>query len=127
MSTKFTKGPIDGVIIKKLTRHLDRRGSLCETFRSDEFPTGFIPAMSYISYTEPGISRGPHEHKDQTDLFAMPGPGNLMLKMWDNRTTSPTYGKYMELYAGKDNPITVIIPPVPVIFELNIIVRGGIM
>ncbi len=95
MPTKFTKGPIEGVIIKKLTRHLDHRGSLCETFRADELSAGFTPAMSYISYTEPGISRGPHEHTEQTDLFAMPGPGNFLLKMWDNRPTSPTYGSYM--------------------------------
>jgi dTDP-4-dehydrorhamnose 3,5-epimerase len=108
---EFTKGPIDGVVINKLTKHLDSRGSLCETYRADELPAGLTPAMSYISYTEPGIARGPHEHRDQTDIFAMPGPGNFLLKLWDNRPQSPTYGSYMQIYAGRDNPLTVIVPP----------------
>ena len=111
MSVKFTKGPIDGVIIKKLTKHLDHRGFLCETFRADELPAGLNPVMSYVSYTEPGIARGPHEHLNQTDIFAMLGPGNFLLKLWDNRKDSSSYGRFLELYAGEDNPVTVIIPP----------------
>ena len=111
MSSKLKKGQIEGVVTKKLTRHLDERGCLCETFRSDELPSGLVPAMSYISFTEPGISRGPHEHLEQTDIFAFVGPGNFKLKLWDNRTSSPTYMNWMELYAGKDNLLLVVIPP----------------
>ena len=111
MSVKFTKGPIDGVIIKILTKHLDHRGFLCETFRADELPSSLTPVMSYVSYTEPGIARGPHEHVNQTDIFAMLGPGNFFVKIWDNRKDSSSYGSFMELYAGEDNPVTVIIPP----------------
>ncbi len=50
----------------------------------------------------------------------MPGPGNFLLKMWDNRPTSPIYGSYMQIYAGKDNPITIIVPPGIVHGYLNI-------
>ena len=67
--------------------------------------------MSYISYTEPGITRGPHEHTEQTDIFSFVGPGNFLLKLWDNRKESSTYLNFTEIYAGQDNPITVIIPP----------------
>ena len=111
MAVNWIKGQIDGVIIKKLAKHLDRRGYLCETFRLDELPQGLSPVMSYVSYTEPGIARGPHEHKEQTDIFAFIGPGNFLLKLWDNRTESTTYGHYMEIFGGRDNPVTVIIPP----------------
>ena len=111
MALDWTRGQIDGVIIKKLTRHLDRRGYLCETFRLDELPQGLSPVMSYVSYTEPGIARGPHEHQEQTDIFAFIGPGTFLLKLWDNRIKSPTCGHYMEIYGGSDNPVSVIIPP----------------
>ena len=105
------KDQIEGVIMKKLVKHLDERGYLCETFRSDELPSDLKPTMSYVSYTEPGIARGPHEHLKQTDIFAFMGPGNFKLKLWDNRKSSPTYKKWMELYAGQDKPLLVVIPP----------------
>lgn len=111
MSINWTKGQIEGVIIKKLTKYLDKRGYLCETFRQDELPSGLNPVMSYVSFTEPGIVRGPHEHLKQTDIFAFIGPGNFLLKLWDNREESSTFHSFMDIFAGKDNPTTVIIPP----------------
>lgn len=109
--TNWNKGQIEGVIIKKLVKHVDQRGFLTETFRLDELPENLKPVMSYVSYTEPGISRGPHEHKHQTDIFSFIGPGNFLIKLWDNRKDSKTYGCFMEFYGGQDNPITVIVPP----------------
>ncbi len=111
MTVKWKKGPIEGVITRPLVKHLDRRGFLCETFRCDQLPAGLHPVMSYISYTEPGVTRGPHEHLQQTDIFSFVGPGNFQLKLWDNRRNSSTCGSWMEIYAGRDNPLTVIIPP----------------
>ena len=108
---EWVKGQIDGVIVKRLTKHVDERGFLVETFRLDELPKDLQPVMSYVSYTEPGIARGPHEHVKQTDIFSFIGPGNFMIKLWDNRTSSTTYGNYMQLYAGEDNPMTIIVPP----------------
>lgn len=109
--TEWLKGQIEGVVIKKLTKYPDRRGYLCETFRLDELPPNLKPVMSYVSYTEPGIARGPHEHREQTDIFAFIGPGNFLLKLWDDRAGSATRGSCMEIIAGKDNPLTVVIPP----------------
>ena len=108
---EWLKGQIEGVVVKKLTKFPDRRGFLCETFRLDELPPDLKPVMSYISYTEPGIARGPHEHREQTDIFVFLGPGNFFLKLWDNRAESATRGNFMELIAGTDNPIMMIIPP----------------
>lgn len=104
-------GHINGVVVIKLIRHVDERGFLCETVRIDELPGGLQPVMSYVSYTEPGVSRGPHEHSEQTDIFSFLGPGNFLIKLWDNRKGSATYGTCMQLHGGHDSPITVIIPP----------------
>lgn len=108
---KWEKGQIIGVEIKKLVKHVDSRGCLCETFRLDELPNELKPAMSYVSYTEPGICRGPHEHVYQTDIFSFIGPGNFLIRTWDNRKESVTYGNLIEIYGGTDNPVTVIVPP----------------
>jgi len=107
----WKKDKISGVIIQKLVKHVDERGYLTETMRVDELPEGLNPIMSYVSYTEPGVSRGPHEHVEQTDIFSFVGPGNFKIKLWDNREKSDTYGNYMLFYGGEDNPITLIIPP----------------
>jgi dTDP-4-dehydrorhamnose 3,5-epimerase len=54
--------------------------------------------------------RGPHEHVEQTDLFCFLGASNFKLRMWDNRSDSPTYRNVMTLFVGADNPQAVIIP-----------------
>jgi dTDP-4-dehydrorhamnose 3,5-epimerase len=107
----FKEGKIEGVIIKVLKKYSDDRGYLIETFRKDELPDNLLPKMSYISYTRPGIARGPHEHKEQTDIFCFIGPGNFKIKLWDNRKDSQTYGNSMELTGGEEQLITVIVPP----------------
>ena len=107
----FKKGKIKGVIIEKLNKFYDERGFLAETFRIDNLPKEIKPMMSYISYTKPGINRGPHEHKEQTDIFCFMGPGNFKVKLWDNRKESDNYGNCLEVIGGKDNPIRVIVPP----------------
>jgi dTDP-4-dehydrorhamnose 3,5-epimerase len=67
--------------------------------------------MSYLSLTRPGITRGPHEHVDQTDWFCFIGPSNFLLVLWDNRPKSPTYDRRMRMVLGEDDPAAVIVPP----------------
>ena len=107
---EFKKGEIEGVAIEDLIKFFDERGFLVETFRVDNLPSDLRPVMSHISYTKPGILRGPHEHLRQTDIFCFIGSGNFKIKLWDNRKESKTYGNYMEFFGGKENPIRVIIP-----------------
>ena len=107
----FKKGDIEGVLIKKLTKYTDERGCLVETFREDTLHDRLKPAMSYVSFTKPGIARGPHEHKKQTDLFCFIGPGSFLIKLWDNRKESKTFGYCMKVIGGEDNPIRVVVPP----------------
>ncbi len=101
---------IKDVIIKKLKKYHDDRGWLCEIFREDELNDYKVP-MSYISETKPNVIRGPHEHKNQSDLFVFIGPGKFKLYLWDNRKDSETYGERMEIEGGADNLISVIVPP----------------
>ena len=107
----FKKGDIEGVIIKKITKNMDERGYLVETFREDTLPDRLKPAMSYVSFTKPGAARGPHEHLKQTDIFVFLGPGDFKIRLWDNRKNGKTYSSFMEITGGEDNPILVIIPP----------------
>ncbi len=100
---------IKGVTIKKLEKFADARGWLTEIFRDDE--TGYKPAMSYISSTQPGVIRGPHEHLAQTDCFVFAGPGDFELHLWDRRVKSETEGVYEKIAAGEKNPTLIIVPP----------------
>ncbi|MDP2709059.1 MAG: dTDP-4-dehydrorhamnose 3,5-epimerase family protein [bacterium] len=100
---------IEGVIIKKIQKNEDPRGWLGEFWRGDEVK--FSPAMGYVSLTKPGVIRGPHEHKFQSDAFVFMGPGNFELHLWDNRPAGGTSGEYVKLEAGENNPLLIIVPP----------------
>jgi dTDP-4-dehydrorhamnose 3,5-epimerase len=106
----YKSGIIHDVIIRDLTRYQDKRGWLIELFRTDEIAEKFFPAMSYISQTEPGIARGPHEHIDQADLFCFIGPSMFRVYLWDSRKNSPTYGVKMTFETGELKPQAVIVP-----------------
>lgn len=107
---QFNDGPIDGVVVRNLSKHMDQRGWLVELFRQDEVAREFFPVMSYISETRPGIARGPHEHREQADLFCFIGPSTFRVYLWDARRDSSTFGNRMVLEAGEDDPKSVIIP-----------------
>jgi dTDP-4-dehydrorhamnose 3,5-epimerase len=110
MSDAFKAGEIKGVVIRDLRKFADTRGWLAELFRQDDLEPEFYPAMSYISSTNPGVTRGPHEHAQQADLFCFIGPSNFKLRMWDNRADSETFNNVITLVAGEENPKSVLIP-----------------
>jgi dTDP-4-dehydrorhamnose 3,5-epimerase len=106
----FIDADIQDVVVRELRKFTDSRGWLTELFRRDELAVEFFPAMTYISSTLPGVTRGPHEHVDQTDLFCFLGPSDFQLRLWDNRKDSPTYGHRMTLVVGESDPKSVLIP-----------------
>lgn len=108
---QFHPGAIDGVIWRTLKKYHDGRGWLCELFRHDELPPEYHPVMAYISMTEPGVARGPHEHVDQADCFCFLGPSSFKVYLWDNRPKSPTYLAFQTDVVGIDKPMLLIIPP----------------
>jgi dTDP-4-dehydrorhamnose 3,5-epimerase len=108
---QFHPGPIDGVIWRPLQRYHDPRGWLCELFRHDELAIGLHPAMAYLSMTEPGVARGPHEHVDQSDFFCFLGPSSFKVWLWDSRSDSPTRGARQVEVVGIDRPMLLVVPP----------------
>jgi dTDP-4-dehydrorhamnose 3,5-epimerase len=106
----FINADIKDVVVYPLKKFYDDRGWLAELFRHDELAEEFYPAMSYISFTKPGVQRGPHEHVDQADLFCFIGPSTFRLRLWDNRADSPTYMNVMTLDVGEDDPKAVVVP-----------------
>ena len=107
---KFNEGAINDVVVYDLKKYHDDRGWLAELFRHDDLAAEFFPVMSYISFTTPGVQRGPHEHVDQADLFCFIGPSTFKLCLWDNRETSSTYNNVMTLLVGQDDPKAVVVP-----------------
>ena len=110
MPDGFREGEIKGVVVCKLNKAFDSRGWLAELFRKDGVEEEFFPAMAYISSTNPGVTRGPHEHVDQADLFCFIGPSNFKLRMWDNREDSETFRCVTTVVVGQDNPASVLVP-----------------
>jgi dTDP-4-dehydrorhamnose 3,5-epimerase len=99
---------VDGVQVLDLQEFKDDRGALSENWRQDELrykASTYKPAMCYTSWTKPGLSRGPHEHREQTDLFVFAGPGNYELYLWD------ADGNLHTLQAGESFPMAVLVPP----------------
>ncbi|MBX7152773.1 dTDP-4-dehydrorhamnose 3,5-epimerase family protein [bacterium] len=123
----FKKGTVDGVIVKDIKKWIDDRGWLLELFRNDELHEEFFPAMAYVSQSLPDVARGPHEHKEQADLFCFVGPSNFKVWMWDNRPQSPTFNHKMVLFVGEDNPKFIVIPPGVVHAYKNIGGKHGIV
>jgi dTDP-4-dehydrorhamnose 3,5-epimerase len=107
----FTPGIVAGVVWKELSKYHDRRGWLCELFRQDELDKQFVPVMAYASVTEPGITRGPHEHVDQADYFCFFGPSDFKLYLWDTRPFSRSRGIVQVEIIGASRPTAVIVPP----------------
>ena len=107
----FVDGEIENVVIRSLRVFNDSRGWLVELFRQDELEQDRWPAMTYVSQTLPGVTRGPHEHVDQTDGFAFIGPSDFKLFLWDTRPDSPTEGRRKVIVVGASNPAAVWIPP----------------
>lgn len=110
-ATEFIDGEIDGVILVELKSHADERGWLMEVFRSDEIDESQAPAMGYVSQTNPGVVRGPHEHEFQTDHFVITGPDVFEFCLWDRRESSPTFGRRKIVQAGGGNSLRITVPP----------------
>jgi dTDP-4-dehydrorhamnose 3,5-epimerase len=123
----YRDGPIPDCVWKPLGKFTDRRGWLTELFRSDELPAVYRPEMCYISMTEPGVARGPHEHVEQADYFCFIGPSDFTVYLWDARKDSPTYGVREVRTVGESSPCGLIVPPGVVHAYQNVGYKPGIV
>jgi dTDP-4-dehydrorhamnose 3,5-epimerase len=100
---------IHGVRTRKLRLIPDERGFLMELLRSDweEFQKF---GQVYVTAVYPGVVKGWHYHKVQTDYFICIA-GMAKVVLYDAREDSPTYGEVNEFFMGTLNPMLLVIPP----------------
>ncbi len=99
---------IQGVEVKRLTRHADERGYLMEILRSDdEIFSKF--GQCYVSMNYPNVIRAWHWHEKQDDFFVVV-KGMIKVGLYDMREGSPTRGEVNEFYLGENNHIVLKIP-----------------
>jgi dTDP-4-dehydrorhamnose 3,5-epimerase len=101
---------IQGIEIRKLEKHADERGFLCEILRKDwdlfeEF------TMAYFSTTYPGVVRAWHRHpktKQIDNMCIIQGMAKIVV--YDDRKNSRTKGTVNEFIIGEDNMTLLRIP-----------------
>jgi dTDP-4-dehydrorhamnose 3,5-epimerase len=99
---------IDGVHVKQLKLIPDERGFLYEMLRSDDpFYQQF--GQCYLTAVYPGVVKGWHWHKLQTDHFVCV-KGMAKVVLYDRREDSPTHGEVNEFFMGERHPILLVIP-----------------
>jgi len=100
---------IKGVKVKRLKVIPDERGRLMEILRSDDDCFEKFGQV-YMTTARPGVVKGWHYHKKQTDNFSVVS-GMIKLVLYDAREGSPTHGEVNEFFIGIHNPLLVTIPP----------------
>jgi dTDP-4-dehydrorhamnose 3,5-epimerase len=99
---------IEGVKVKQLKMIPDERGFVMEMLRSDdEIFQKF--GQVYLSVAYPGVVKGWHYHKLQTDYFTIV-KGMMKVVLYDQRKDSQTYGQINEFFMGEQRPILLVIP-----------------
>jgi dTDP-4-dehydrorhamnose 3,5-epimerase len=100
---------IDGVVIRRLTPHEDKRGELVELYRH-EWPVHEDPLVyAYFVTLRPGAIRGWAMHKLQDDRIAVVS-GFVRWVLYDNRPESPTYRGLNVLTISERNRTLFTIP-----------------
>jgi len=102
---------IDGVVIKELVTHTDRRGFFREIIRStdDFFADGFGQWSHSLMFN--GVTKAWHYHKIQTDWWYVCS-GVLRVGLCDMREDSATYKETMDFLMGDVQAAQIIkIPP----------------
>jgi dTDP-4-dehydrorhamnose 3,5-epimerase len=100
---------IDGVNVKQLKVIPDERGLLMEMLRVDD-PIFQRFGQVYCSMVYPGVVKGWHYHKVQTDYFVIV-KGMAKVVLYDLREDSPTKAEVNQFFMGERNPILITIPP----------------
>lgn len=104
---------IEGIVVKAMKVVPDERGHLLEILRNDE-PLFSKFGQVYVTTTYPGVVKGWHCHRKQTDFICcVSGMIKLvlylpkdLLDVGQNRA-----GQVDQLFIGEHNPCLVKIPP----------------
>jgi len=101
---------IQGIETRKLEKHADERGFLCELLRKDwDLLEQF--SMVYFSITHPNVVRAWHRHPKtkQIDCICII-QGMAKIVIYDDREGSSTKGIFNEYIIGEDNMQLLKIP-----------------
>lgn len=99
---------IQDVLLKPLKVIPDERGYLMEILRRDD-PFFQQFGQAYLTVVYPGVVKGWHYHKIQTDHFCVV-KGMAKVVLHDRREGSPTFGETNEFFLGERNPVLLLIP-----------------
>jgi dTDP-4-dehydrorhamnose 3,5-epimerase len=100
---------IHGVKVKTLRPIADERGWLMEILRGDDRELFSRFGQVYVSATYPGVVKGWHYHRAQTDNFVCVA-GMIKLVLVDTREDSPTRDLVNEFFLGVHSPLLVQVP-----------------
>jgi len=99
---------IDGVHIKKVTKHEDPRGFFAELMKEGD--PGFHPVMqTSYSLSAPGVVKAFHFHNYHESWCVLQGRAHVVI--YDNREDSPTYKETQVLELNSEAPMVLSIPP----------------
>ena len=87
----------------------DERGKIMHMLRADA-PHFEAFGEIYFATAHPGVIKGWHVHKRQTQNYAVL-QGMAKIVLYDPREDSPTYGEIQEVFMGEDNYVLLKIPP----------------
>lgn len=100
---------IEGVRVRRLEPHHDERGSLTELLRSD-WPEFEHFGQALLTLNRPGVIRGWHAHRRQTDVIVVIG-GTALVAMYDARDGSTTRGELEDHVVDGEAPAAIFVPP----------------
>jgi dTDP-4-dehydrorhamnose 3,5-epimerase len=99
----------DGVRIRRLPTHVDRRGSVCELFdpRWAWHPDPLV--FTYFFTIRPGVVKGWNLHREHEDRYALLS-GDMELVLFDPRPDSPTVGEVCTIVLSERDRVLVNVP-----------------
>jgi dTDP-4-dehydrorhamnose 3,5-epimerase len=114
-------GPIEGVKVHRLSRHVDDRGFFQEVYRAKADHPGTEPLAEFfrdvpvaqVNFTIVNAEshvKGLHYHLRQQDVWFCPHPSKAKFVLYDVRKKSPTFGRTQVIVAGDGQDLLVRIP-----------------
>ena len=103
-------GPrIDGVIVRRAVTQTDERGTVCEIL-NPEWAVHPSPLVYVYQFTiRPGKIKGWHRHRLHDDRIFI-SQGEVLVVLYDDRSSSPTFGQLNEIFRSAVDRDLMVIP-----------------
>ena len=100
---------IEGVSLIPLKQIHDERGKVMHMLRQTDSHFSQFGEI-YFSCTYPGVVNGWHRHKEMTLNYAAVS-GSAKVVLYDDRSSSTTFGQIQEIYLNQENYSLLVVPP----------------